>query len=92
MVAVTRIVSDADGVCSTDISHKPVIPSRTSDPRPDLHADIAAWMQLLVIVAAALGEDDTLFGPLLGLRCCATSHPARAGWLVAQHSWIDGRG
>jgi len=32
--------------------------------------DSGAWSQLLLIAVGALGEDDALFGVLLGLRCC----------------------
>ncbi len=44
--------------------------TRIADPRPDLVGDTAAWQQLLVSAADALGEADNLFGVLLGLRCC----------------------
>jgi len=40
------------------------------DPRPDITGDTAAWSQLLLIAANALGKDDALFGALHGIRCC----------------------
>jgi len=67
-VAVLDALSDADAICH--ISPEAPKPSRTVDPRPELHADSAAWTTLLVIAADALGEADALFGVLLGLRCC----------------------
>ena len=57
---------EADGVCRGDISKS----ARTTDPRPDIVSDSAAWQQLLVIAAEELGVFDELFGVLLGLRAC----------------------
>jgi len=79
MVVVTRIVSDADAICH--ISQSP----QTADLRPDLHADSAVWQQLLLIAVDVLGEADSLFGVLLGFRCCGAElvEDAHGNWRIA---------
>jgi hypothetical protein len=79
MIAGTHLVSDADGVCH-DISK----PARIDDPRPDLHADSGVWQQPLLIAADALGEDDSLFGTLLGFRSCGAAlvQDERGNWRI----------
>ena len=63
-VAVLGAPTNADAICHISQS------LRTADPRTDIVNDSAAWSQLLLIAVGALGEDDALFGVLLGLRAC----------------------
>jgi len=57
---------------------------RTADPRPDIVSDSAVWQQLLLIAADALGEDDSLFGTLLGFRSCGAAlvQDERGNWRI----------